>query len=114
MTARLVVRVHPGARDAGLAGVMADGTLKLRVREPAEGGRANRAVEELLAELLKVRSADVAVVRGGSSRGKVIEVRGLEQHALEARLAAALESVGSGEGKRGPRVNPGSRTKHGE
>ena len=46
MSVRLRVRVHPGARRPGLVGRLADGSVKLAVAEPPEGGRANRAVEE--------------------------------------------------------------------
>lgn len=93
MTSRLVVRVQPGARAAGWMGRDADGTVKLKVREPAREGRANDAVEALVAEGLGVPRRAVRVVRGAAARIKWIEVDGLEPAALEARLQAALESA---------------------
>lgn len=86
----LEVRVQPKARSAGLVGWMADGTLKLRVSEPAEDGRANRAVEALLAAVLGVRVQAVRVIRGRSSRGKTVEVEGLDRAAIAARITAEL------------------------
>jgi uncharacterized protein YggU (UPF0235/DUF167 family) len=86
----LEVRVQPKARSAGLVGWMADGTLKLKVSEPAEDGRANRAVEALLAAALGVRVAAVRVIRGRSSRGKTVEVEGLDRAAIAARITAEL------------------------
>ncbi len=44
------LKVVPGASRTGIAGVLGD-RLKLRVAAPPEGGRANRAVEELLSRL---------------------------------------------------------------
>ena len=91
MSAGLEVRVQPKARRTGLVGWMADGTLKLKVSEPAEGGRANRAVVELLAEVLGVRTSAVRVTRGQSSRSKTVEVEGLDRAAIAARITAELD-----------------------
>ena len=90
MTARLAVRVQPGARSAGLAGRAADGALRLRVTEKPEGGRANRAVEELVADSLGVAKSRVTVVRGTTARTKWIEIAGLSAADVETRVQRAL------------------------
>jgi len=77
---------------------MADGSLKLRVSESAEQGRANRAVEALLAAVLEVRAAAVRVTRGQSSRAKMVEVQGLDTATVAARIQAALEGERGGDG----------------
>lgn len=84
--ARLSVRVQPRARDRGLVGWMADGTLKLKVREAAEAGAANRAVAELIAEVAGVRTAAVKLVRGQTTRAKTLEVEGLDEVELRRRI----------------------------
>jgi len=88
--ARLNVRVQPGARSDGLVGRLADGTLKLRVTAAAELGRANRAVETLVAAVLGVRGAQVRVTRGAATRAKTIEIEGLDDAAVAARIEIAL------------------------
>ena len=90
MTTRLAVRVQPGARATSLVGWMADGTLKVRVSAPPEGGKANRAVEELLAAVVGVRTGAVKVVRGQTARAKQVEVDGLDEAAMRSRITAAL------------------------
>ena len=81
------MRVSPGARREGVLGLY--GTrLKLAVAAPPDKGRANRAVEDLLARLLGVRPQDVTVVKGGTSRDKVLRVHGVTVQAVE-RLASA-------------------------
>lgn len=97
MNAKLRVRVQPGARMAGLDGRTADGAVKVKVREPAREGRANEAVSDLLAQHLRVPRRAVQVVRGMTSRDKVVDVQGLSIEALEARIDEALKS---GEGNR--------------
>ena len=84
------MRVHPGARSEGLAGRLGDGTLKLAVAAPPEGGRANRAVEALLAGILGVPRARVTVVRGAGARSKVVEVEGLDESEVGRRIQDAL------------------------
>lgn len=81
----LKVRVAPGASREAIVGRHGD-ALKVAVREPPEKGRANKAVERLLAAALGVRPGDVAVVRGRASRDKVVLFRGLAEAELRARL----------------------------
>lgn len=88
-TVRLRVRVHPGARRPGVVGRMADGSVKVAVAEAPEGGRANRAVEALLAAALEVGRGQVRVVGGAAARLKQVEVEGLEEPEVERRLARA-------------------------
>ncbi len=101
--ARLRVRVHPGARKAGVVGRMADGSVKVAVAAAPEGGRANRAVEELLAGALAVGRAQVRVVAGAASRTKQVEVTGLDEAEVERRVARACAAAAPEErrGKRG-------------
>ena len=93
MSARLAVRVRPGARRAEIKGWLADRTLQLAVVAPPEGGRANEAVAELLAEALGLKVRDIEVVRGQRSRAKLIEVRGLEESEIRRRLERAQEEA---------------------
>jgi hypothetical protein len=86
MTGRIAVRVHPGARRSVIRERLADGTLRIEVTAAPEAGRANEAVCALLAEQLGVRVRDVRVIRGLSSRSKLIEVSSLEPAQIEDRL----------------------------
>jgi uncharacterized protein len=97
-TGRIAVRVHPGAKRTALVGWMEDGTLKLSVAAPPEGGRANAAVTALLAEVLDVKSRQVAVARGLSSRTKWVDVAGLDEAAIRRRIDQALQRGGAGDG----------------
>ena len=97
---RLAVRVQPGAKRAGLAGFLADGTLRLKVTAPALEGRANQAVEVLLAAVLGLKKSQVRVARGASSRTKLVEFEGITRETLDRRLAAALSADGTGSAER--------------
>ena len=85
---RLRVRVSPGARRGGVAGRVGD-VWKLRVTAPAEGGRANEAVVQLLADTVDVPRRRVTLVSGHTARDKVVELEGVEAAEAERRLAGA-------------------------
>jgi uncharacterized protein YggU (UPF0235/DUF167 family) len=93
MSPRFRVRVHPGARRAGVTGRLADGAWKIAVTEAPEGGRANRALETLLADALGVARDRVGVVLGAGSRGKTVEVSGLGMDEIERRLERARRAT---------------------
>jgi len=67
------VRVQPGARKNAVEGLLA-GRLKLRIAAPAVEGKANKAVLEFLARVLKVRKSQLSILRGETSREKTVRV----------------------------------------
>jgi len=73
------VWVQPRASKDEIAGVMG-GALKVRLRAPALEDRANEALSEFLAELLKTPKAAVRILSGHHSRSKRVEIRGVTQH----------------------------------
>jgi len=76
------VRVQPRARKDEIVGAMG-GALKVRLRAPALEDRANEALCQYLAELLKTPKAAVRILSGHHSRSKRVEVRGVtEQQVL--------------------------------
>ncbi len=85
---RLALKVVPGASSEGIAGWLGE-TLKVRVRAPAERGRANAAVERTLSAALGVGPDRVRIVAGGASPRKVIEIAGLSEAQVRGRLEEA-------------------------
>ena len=89
MLHRLTVRVQPkasadrvedwGEDDAGRK------FLKVRVRAVPEDGKANEAVQKLIAKWLGVPKSAVRVVTGGKTRLKGLEIDGPQE--LAARLS---------------------------
>ncbi len=88
---RVTVRVHPGSRRAAVGGRYGSGepaVLGVWVTAPAVDGRANRAVQEALAEAFLVGRCSIRLLSGDRSRTKVFEVEGADP----GRLARLLES----------------------
>jgi len=77
MPARLTVRLTPKAARDGFDGTAErDGELIVlaRVRAVPEKGKANAALEMLLADALGLAKGAVKVVSGATSRLKIVEI----------------------------------------
>jgi len=89
----LPVRLTPkSARDeiVGVEDFGGEAVLKARVRALPEDGRANAALERLIARWLKVPPSSVKVAQGGKSRQKQVMIEGDAEtlaRLIEARLA---------------------------
>jgi len=71
---RLEIHVRPGASRTAVGGTH-DGALLVRVIEPPDGGRATAAALRAVAEALRVPHRAVTLVRGATSRRKLLEIR---------------------------------------
>jgi len=85
-TVSLEVRVQPRASRDEIAGVI-DGALKIRLQAPAVENRANEALVEFLAHLLKTPKSAVRILGGERSRLKRIEIRGVTKQQVFGLLA---------------------------
>ena len=87
---RITVHVQPKARSRGVA-LAQDGSLRVRVTAPPEGGKANDAERDLLAKALGVPKTDVAIATGHRARVKTVDVP-LDAATVRERLLARLEA----------------------
>lgn len=87
----LLVRLTPKAARDAIDGIIetADGRshLKARVRAVPEGGKANAALERLLARAFAIPPSAVSVTGGAAARLKTVTLIG-DQAALAGKLAA--------------------------
>jgi len=83
--ARISVRVHPGATKNEVVG-FTDGVLRVRVSAPPVKGKANRELIAFLSEKLGVTRGKVAIIKGHTTRNKVVAINGLSQEELTKRL----------------------------
>jgi uncharacterized protein YggU (UPF0235/DUF167 family) len=89
------VRLTPKSATDEVKGVESFGgasVLVARVRALPEAGRANQAVEELIAKWLGLPPSAVSVARGGKSRLKQVKVDG-DADELSQLIAAKLSEL---------------------
>jgi len=89
--AELRIRVQPGASKDAIEGLGEDAAgqtfLKVRVRAVPEKGKANAAVEHLLAKALGVPGSAVSVEKGETQRIKTVRI------SADPSIAASLEAL---------------------
>ncbi len=77
---KVAVKVIPNAKQNAVVEDIVDSlgrSLKLKVNQVPEDGKANKAVIELLADYFEVKKSAIRVVTGLTSKNKIIEIDGI-------------------------------------
>jgi hypothetical protein len=80
------VRVQPRASKDEIVGAI-EGVFKIRLQAPAVENRANEALVEFLAHLLKTPKSAVRILGGERSRTKRVEIRGVTKQQIFGLLS---------------------------
>lgn len=83
--ARLAIKVTPNAGRNEIVGLK-DGVLHIKIAAPPEKGKANKELIDFLAEKLEIRKSAILVVKGQTSRRKVIIIEGMSGDEVLKRL----------------------------
>jgi uncharacterized protein len=86
-TVTFSVRVQPRASRDEITGVV-EGAMKIRLCAPAVENRANEALVEYLAGILKTSKSAVRIRSGEQSRSKRVEIFGVTRKQIECLLQA--------------------------
>ena len=89
------LRAQPRARRTALD--CSGGLLKAAVTAPAEDGKANRAVIELLAAEWRLPKSAFEVMRGAAARDKTVSISG-ESGSLADRIGQWMRQQARGDG----------------
>ena len=83
----LTLRIQPGAACSEPAGKHGDQALRLRIAAPPVDGKANKACIRYLAKALNVPIRSVIIVRGESSRDKIIRLESVTSERFQAFIS---------------------------
>lgn len=83
---KLSIKVVPGSSRDCIVGWLGD-ALKVKVKAPPEAGKANAAIEKVLAKTLGLPKDAVRIISGTSSSRKIVEINGLSEEELVRRLS---------------------------
>jgi len=73
---RLEIKVQPRSSKNQIVGEH-NGALKVKLTAPPVEGEANQALLAYLASILKIPKKNVVLLKGESSRNKILEIRGM-------------------------------------
>jgi uncharacterized protein (TIGR00251 family) len=82
---RLAVKVTPNAGRNEITGVK-DGVLRVKIAAPPDKGKANKELTDFLSRTLGVSKSSVAIIRGQTSRNKVIAIAGISREEAMKRI----------------------------
>jgi len=91
--AKISLRVYPRATRNEVVG-FTDGVLQVRVAAPPVKGQANKELIAFLSQTLAVGKGALTIVKGHTSRSKVIAIDGLSQEDIMKRLSPKPFSSG--------------------
>jgi uncharacterized protein (TIGR00251 family) len=96
---RVVIRLSPRAKSDRLRGFAATAeggrAIKVSVTAPAQDGRANEALLQLLSQTWRLRRGDLSLAAGAGSRSKIVRVAG-DPHQLLAKLSREIADLPGG------------------
>ena len=85
MKSLLHVKVVPGSSRDLVVGWVGD-TLKVKVHQPPDKGRANDALIDLLSQELGIPKSSLSIIRGWSSSRKIIDLGSLSVNDVHSRF----------------------------
>ena len=83
----LQVKVTPNASRNEITGLI-DGVLQVKVAAPPVKGKANKELTAFLSQALGVKKSSLSIVKGQTSRNKVIAIEGLSRDDIVRQLTA--------------------------
>ena len=95
--AKISLRVYPSASRNEMLG-FTDGVLRVRVSAPPIKGKANRELITFLSRLLIVDKGSVNIIKGHTTRNKVVVIDGLSREEVMGRLLPKSFSSGDARG----------------
>jgi uncharacterized protein len=81
----LVCRIHPSARKDAVEGIR-DDQLDIRLNAPPVEGKANKALQRYLSDLLGIAKSKVEIRSGEKGRIKVLALKGTSAEDVRTRL----------------------------
>jgi uncharacterized protein len=83
---RLAVKITPNAGRNEITGLK-EGTLHIKIAAPPEKGKANKELVDFLSDILGVKKSTITIIKGQTSRNKVITVETLNNDQILTRLS---------------------------
>lgn len=87
---RISVRAYPNASRNEVVG-FTEGVLHVRVAAPPVKGKANKELIAFLSDVLSVSKSQISILKGETSKNKLLLVEGLSEEEVRKRLQPEAE-----------------------
>jgi len=76
------IKVKPNARKDEIK-IMEDGAIKISIKAPPIGGKANKYLIKFISKKIKVPKTGIKIISGEHSKNKVIQIEGVDEFSLK-------------------------------
>lgn len=87
--AKISLQVHSSATRNELVG-LAEGAWRVKISASPVKGKANRELIAFLSQLLGVSQSTLTIVKGHTTKNKVVAIDGLSQEEIMKRLSSSV------------------------
>jgi uncharacterized protein (TIGR00251 family) len=81
----LQVKVSPNARRNEVTG-FTDGVMQVKIAAPPVEGKANEKLVKFLSDVLETSKSSITILKGLTSRNKVLSISGLSQEYISSKI----------------------------
>ena len=89
--AAISVRVTTRSPQTELAGIMDDGTIKIKLTSPPIDGKANQELIRFLAAIMEIPKTNIEIISGQSNKNKLIVLFGIDSDRVNQLIANELK-----------------------
>ena len=90
--AAIAVRITPRSRKDEIAGILSDGTVKIRITAPPVDGKANQALIKFLSKILDVTEKEIDIIAGIKGKNKIISILDMDVSTLNQKILDAINN----------------------
>jgi hypothetical protein len=90
--AAISVRVNTRSPRTELAGIMEDGTIKVKLTSPPIDGKANEELVKFLAGVMHIPKTNVEIISGQASKNKLIVLFGIDSDRVNQLIENELKT----------------------
>jgi uncharacterized protein (TIGR00251 family) len=91
--AKILLSIYPSAGKNEVVG-FAGGVLRVKISAPPIRGKANRELIAFLSQLLNVGKNNINILKGHTSRNKIVAIDDLSQEEVMKRIVITGRSCG--------------------
>jgi hypothetical protein len=88
-TAKMAVQISPGASKNEITGIVND-ILHIKIAAPPVKGKANKEMTDYLSHLLGTSKDKVVILKGHTSKNKLISIDGLSKVSVLEKLLSSI------------------------
>ncbi len=89
--AKIAVQIYPGAAKNEITGMQND-VLRIKIAAPPVKGKANKELIEYLSHLLGITKDRIEIIKGATSKNKLISIDGLSKVYVLEKLLSGITS----------------------